>query len=556
LTSKPVLRVYDPKAETELHTDACSLGLAAILLQKQTGGLWGPVAYYSQTTNQAETRYHSFELEMLAIVRAVERFHLYLYGLNFTIVTDCNALVYAVNKANLNPRIARWTLTLQNYSFKITHRPGKKMSHVDALSRSIAYVNELPLERELEFRQLADPRIKEFVQELEIRNSDKFELIDGLLYKKESDTLKFVIPSSMIVNVIRAHHDEMAHCGAEKTYEAIKVNYWFPHMRKTIYNFVENCLTCLMANDSTHRLEGETHLYPTPDKPLEILHTDHFGPLQETRKGYKHILLVIDAFTRFTWLYATKSTGSKEVSDHLQGLFNTFGKPTHIITDRGTAFTSKEFESFLKLNNVKHRLIAVAAPWANGMAERVNRFLKSSLTKLINSPQDWKQHLGQMQYIINNTYHSVIKTSPAMLMLGYEQRNHSDFPLSQFVKELADVDSNLILEREKNREQAKKATDLIREYNKKYHDTKHKKPSLYKEGDYVVIRDSQIKPGENSKLKPKYRGPYQITKALGNSRYVVQDIPGFNHTQRPLDTILSADRLKPWIKIGAEKPKG
>jgi len=43
---------------------------------------------------------------MLAIVRDVERFHLYLYSLQFIIVTDCNALVHAVNKANLNPRIA------------------------------------------------------------------------------------------------------------------------------------------------------------------------------------------------------------------------------------------------------------------------------------------------------------------------------------------------------------------------------------------------------------------------------------------------------------------
>jgi len=89
---------------------------------------------------------------MLAIVRSVERFHLYLYGLKFTIITDCNALVYAINKGTLNPRIARWTLALQNYNFKVIHRSGVRMRHVDALSRSVAYVNEMPLERELEFR--------------------------------------------------------------------------------------------------------------------------------------------------------------------------------------------------------------------------------------------------------------------------------------------------------------------------------------------------------------------------------------------------------------------
>jgi len=57
---------------------------------------------------------------------------------------------------------------------------------------------------------------------------------------------------------------------------------------------------------------------------------------------------------------------------------------------------------------------------------RVNRFLKSSLMKLIDSSEDWKQHLGHMQYIINDTYHSIIKTSSSQLMLGYEKRNLSD----------------------------------------------------------------------------------------------------------------------------------
>lgn len=160
LTEYPILRLYDPNAETELHTDACCNGLGAILLQKQKDGLWSPIAYFNQSTNQAEKNYHSFELEMLAMVRAVERFYIYLFGIPFTIVTDCNALVYPVNKANLNPRIVRWTLALQNYTFKMVHRPGTRMSHVDALSRSVAYVNEFSLERELEFRQLSDTRIK------------------------------------------------------------------------------------------------------------------------------------------------------------------------------------------------------------------------------------------------------------------------------------------------------------------------------------------------------------------------------------------------------------
>lgn len=102
LMSYPVLCLYRAEAETELHTDASSHGIAGILVQKQNSGSW---AAFSQATNKGQANYRSFELEILAIVKAMERFHIYLYGIEFT--ADCNALVYAINKANLNPRITR-----------------------------------------------------------------------------------------------------------------------------------------------------------------------------------------------------------------------------------------------------------------------------------------------------------------------------------------------------------------------------------------------------------------------------------------------------------------
>jgi len=55
---------------------------------------------------------------------------------------------------------------------------------------------------------------------------------------------------------------------------------------------------------------------------------------------------------------------------------------------------------------------------------------------------------------------------------------------------------------------------------------------MYIEGDYVLVRNLQYKPGENAKLKPKCKDPYVIYKSLGNNRYVVHDIPGFNITSR------------------------
>lgn len=84
--------MYQPHLYTELRTDASSIAIAAILLQRQDTGALASVAYFSQTTNEAENRYHFFELKMLAIVRATERFHIYLAGIPFKDITDCNTL--------------------------------------------------------------------------------------------------------------------------------------------------------------------------------------------------------------------------------------------------------------------------------------------------------------------------------------------------------------------------------------------------------------------------------------------------------------------------------
>jgi len=95
LASPPVLRIYNPSAVTELHTDASSHGFGAILIQKQSDGYFGPIAYFSKATTDCERNYHSFELEPLAVVKAIERFRVYLQGVKFKIVTDCNSLVLA-----------------------------------------------------------------------------------------------------------------------------------------------------------------------------------------------------------------------------------------------------------------------------------------------------------------------------------------------------------------------------------------------------------------------------------------------------------------------------
>lgn len=173
------------------------------------------------------------------------------------------------------------------------------MVHVDALSRAVNYVETFFLEKELQYRQLQDPKLKSIAKDLQFEVHEKFELIENLVFRKGLDKPRFV-PAVMIINIIRIYHDEIAHCGAEKTIQGIGANYWFPSLRRRVKNYIDNCIMCLMANSAVNSREGEMQITDTPISPLEIIHVDHLGPIKGSSSGFKHVLVVIDAFSRYT----------------------------------------------------------------------------------------------------------------------------------------------------------------------------------------------------------------------------------------------------------------
>ena len=93
LTSSTVMAYFDPKKMTELVTDASPVGLSAILLQKSPSqDNREVVAYVSRALTDVETHYSQTEKEALAIVWAIERLHIYLYGNHFMLYTDCKPI--------------------------------------------------------------------------------------------------------------------------------------------------------------------------------------------------------------------------------------------------------------------------------------------------------------------------------------------------------------------------------------------------------------------------------------------------------------------------------
>jgi len=130
LSSAPVLKIYNPEAtSTELHTDASQFGFGAVLLQADDSDdeRLHSICFMSKKTSEAQQKFHSYELEVLAIVEALKKFRVYLLGLRFKIVTDCAAFTKTLEKKELATRVARWALLITEYDYVIEHRAGSRM---------------------------------------------------------------------------------------------------------------------------------------------------------------------------------------------------------------------------------------------------------------------------------------------------------------------------------------------------------------------------------------------------------------------------------------------
>lgn len=542
LIKKPVLKFFDRSHETELHTDACKDGIAAILLQRSPDDdKLHPTHYLSHKTSPAEQNYSSYDLEVLAIIYALQRLRVYLLGVFFKIVTDCSAFQQTMQKKEVSTKIWRWAQLLEDYSYVIEHRSGTRMQHVDALSRyPIMTINLDDVTARISKAQQSDEKLQEIIKSLESGSDNAYVIRNGLLYKFDNGDDLLVVPECMEDEIIRSAH-QCGHFAAKRTEDVVRREYYIPSLTNKVKQLISNCVTCLVANRKEGRKEGFLHCIEKTDLPLHTYHVDHLGPLESTSKQYNHIFAVIDAFTKFVWLYPTKSTSTREVIDKLNRQKYIFGNPMRIISDRGTAFTSQEFQEYCDQEKIQHHRITTGLPRANGQIERINRVIIPALAKMsLDHPGKWYQHVNKVQQTLNSTLQRSIGMTPFKLLIGMEMRRSDDIKL----KEILEYEWQRQFEksREDLRQHAKLQIAKVHDENKKSYNLRRRAPKTFANGDLVAIKRTQMIPGR--KLKTKFLGPYEITKVKLNDTY---DVKRIGNGDGPLTTSTCAEYIKPWV---------
>ena len=368
---------------------------------------------------------------------------------------------------------------------------------------------------------LASPAVKKFWQ-----FKEQLVFRDGLLHYRwlrpsRPDTLRLMLPRSMIPEVLGMCHDSLSggHLGFAKTYARVQQNFMWYGMFGDCRLYVETCTTCHVQKKPNRKAKAPMQPYHVGNA-LDRIHIDILGPLCRSRSGNLYILVLVDQFTKWIECYPLPDQTAETVASTIVNEFiSRFGCPLQIFSDQGRNFDGDLFRSLCRLLEIKKVRTTPYMPAPNGQVERYNRLISPMIRCFIRGrPTTWDEHLSQLVGTIRATPHRQTGFTPNMLMLGREvlqpvdltfRRDSGSDVAKAPAKYLLDLRDSLLSARELARENIGAA----QRYEKKRYDL-FLKSTTFVPGDIVYRLNHVIKPRQSSKLKPPWEGPYVVTEVL------------------------------------------
>ena len=426
LLKPPVLAHFDPTLPVILQTDASRLnGLGYALLQDHGQGRMCLIQCGSRYLADAETRYATIELELLAAVWAMSKCRLYLIGLpNFTLMTDHRPLIPILNTYTMdaveNPRLQRMMGNIAPYMFTAVWRAGKQLCIPDALSRapvsqptpddekmstevtthlrSIVSTTVIASTQDSPHQDDDDPLLQE-IRDAAIADPDYVRLLDHVTsgfptnrYSLHSSLLPYwkirehlytdgelvlygcriVVPASHRRQTLARLHD--SHRGVEATKRRAKQTVYWPGIDADIASTVQACEPCQLVQPSQQQepLMSDDN----PSRPFESVSADFF------QVSGKHFLVIADRLSGWpTVVPCGSDTTAQWTTRAFCDFFRGVGVPVRLRTDGGPQFTSLEFKNFLQRWGVKHLISSPHYPQSNGHAEAAVKAVKHLIIK-------------------------------------------------------------------------------------------------------------------------------------------------------------------------------
>lgn len=360
-----------------VETDASEFAIGATLSQAHR-----PVAFFSRTLNASERKHSSPEKEAYAIVESLRHWRHFLVGKHFEVFTDQQAVSFVFDQKHSskikNEKLVRWRLELACFKFDIIYRPGKENVVADTLSR-----------------------------------------ITGAL-------------TSAID--LKELHKSLCHPGVTRMYHWIRCKN-LPFSLEDIRKLTNSCPIC---NELKPRFCKNKGTLIKATSSFERLNLDFKGPLPSNTKN-RYILTIVDEYSRFPFAIPCKDLSATTVIHHLESIFSTFGMPSYIHSDRGSAFMSRELKTYLASHGVATSRTTPYNPQGNGQVERYNGIiwkttqlaLKSNNMKI----EQWELVLDSALHSIRSLLCTATNATPHERMFSHPRRSHNGCSIPTWLTE-------------------------------------------------------------------------------------------------------------------------
>ena len=225
----------------------------------------------------------------------------------------------------------------------------------------------------------------------------------------------------MIESVLTGIHSSpfSGHLGVKRTVLRAHSRFFWPRMVTQISDFVRNCPLCAQSKlDPNHKRAPLQSI--EVNEPFVFWAMDYMGPLPETSRGNKHLLVVMDHFTKWCEVFATTDQKAQTVAEILVSrLFSRFGPPTVLHSDQGRNFESNLMKEVCNLMGIHKSRTTAYHPQCDGQVERQNRTLRDMLSAFVSQNRDdWDLWVDLAVYTYNTSTHESTGYSPYELVFG------------------------------------------------------------------------------------------------------------------------------------------
>jgi len=428
--------------------------------------------------------------------------------------------------------------TLKRIIFLLTHPTSSDTVMMNESPEVIAYLH-----------QKSDLKLVEgvLVKEIHVPKEKQILLGEGKGYDNCNHICTYlckVIPKHMTLGLFKIWHErpEGGHFCYKRIYPLIKRRFFWIGMARNVQDWTRACPSCQKTKGLGKHATKMPLKQTLASRPFERVAVDVMGPWNMTASGNRFVIIYQDYFSKWIEIFATRRHTADVVANILVNeIVSRYGVMDYLHSDQGPEFESALYQQMCRLLGINKTRTCSYTPWSNGLLERGNRTVKGMVKHYVDSSQNtWDRFLHYLRFAYNSTVHDSTGFTPFRLFfsrccdpvvpldLVYGNPNESQRFTCQHLYCM------------EQKEQSEKVFDIARQHLKcaaqSQRQAQGRTVSIsYEPGELVI---QEYPPIANTKLGPKYTGPYVVSRMIGSHNVEI--------CKNGSPKVIHINNLKPW----------